>query len=430
MDIHVVQFGETIDTIAERYGVSVEKLVRDNELLEPYQLIPGETIVIAYPSQAYIVQEGDSLASIATNYNITVSELLRNNPFLVDREFIYPGEELVISYNRTENVITHGYANSFVNTLTLRKTLPFLTYLTVFNYRTSKNGEVIATADDTEILQLSRDYGVIPLLLMTTISVIGEVDLDLTYQILVDQEIQNRLFDNIINIVRDRGYYGVNISAQYITSENQELFYNYTKNLSDRLHQEGFLSVITINPKVESIDNEVLFENIDYTKIGNVVDLALFLQYKWGFNFGPPSPVISSNDMNIFLDYALTQIPKEKIFVGVPTLGYDWELPFLPGFSRASALTIYSVMRLARDVNAIIEFDTISQTPYFRYMNPTTENLHELWFVNSLTINSIIDLLLEKDITGTGVWNVMLYFAQLWLVINSQYEIIKHLPEF
>jgi spore germination protein len=428
MDIYIVQPGDTIYSIADRYGVNADKLVKDNGLPRPDLLIPGENIVITYPTQTYIVQEGDTIEQIAAINNITVNELLRNNPFLADTQFIYPGELLNISYERITNITTHGYGNTFIDRKTLLKTLPYLTFLTILNYRTAQNGEIIAYDDDTEILQLAKEYSVIPLMLITTLTVQGGEDLETTYEVLIDENIQNRLFDNILQIVKDKGYSGVNISAQYITSSNQALFYHYVSNLSSRLQSEGFLTTITVNPRIESSNNEITFEQIDYFQIANIVNTILFLQYKWGFNFGPPSPVSSVFNLNLFLDYALTQITADKIYISIPTLGYDWELPFAPGFSKASALTIESVMDLARSYKVLIEFDEVSHTPYFQYTS--VDNIpHEVYFVNAMTINSLAQMSIAKGITGTGIWNIMNYFTQMWLVINSQYNIIKLLPE-
>lgn len=430
MDIHVVQPGDTIDTIADRYGVSADRLIRDNALSYPNQLVPGETIVITYPTQTYTVREGDTLESIAYTHNVTVDELLRNNPFLSDMEYIFPGEILSLGFNRIGNVTTHGYANTYIDRKVLRKTLPYLTYLTVFNYRTTQNGEIVVEAEDSDIIQLSKEYGVIPLILMTTLSIQGQTDLEITYEVLINEESQDRLFDNIMNIIREKGYYGVNISAQFINTSNQELFNNYVKNLSTRLRNEGFITMITINPRIEMVNDEVTFERINYSEIDREVDAITFLQYKFGFNFGPPSPVTSIYSLSIFLDNVISQIPSEKIYVGIPVIGYDWELPYIPGYSKASSLTLDSVMNLARNVGAIIEFDEVSKTPYFQYENIGDKIPHEVWFVNAITINEMLKMIAEKGIIGTGVWNIMSYFTQQWLVINSQYEIIKFLPEF
>lgn len=429
MDIHIVQPGDTIHSIADRYGVTTKGLIRDNNLKD-LQLVPGETIVIVYPSQIYVVQDGDTLESIALSNNITVNELLRNNPYIGEMEYLYPGEHLAISFNRSGNVTTHGYANTFIDRNILRKTLPYMTYLTVFNYRATKNGEIVGGDEDADIIQMAIDYGVIPLVLLTTLTVQGEVDLEITYEVLINEEIQDRLIDNILNIIKNKGYQGVNISAQFINSSNQELFNNYTRKIATRLKSEGYLTLITINPRIETNNNEVTFEQIDYTEIGEEVDEALILQYKWGFNYGPPSPVNSLYYLNVFLDYAITQIPTDKLNVGVPTIGYDWELPYVTGYSKASSLSLDSVLQLARNVGAVIEFDEVSQTPFFRYIDDLENSPHEVWFVNATTIDELVKMLLQKGISGTGIWNIMVYYTQLWLVINSQYYIIKLLPEF
>ena len=41
MDIYVVQEGDNIYTISEKYGVSVDKIIHDNGLEYPYNLVIG-----------------------------------------------------------------------------------------------------------------------------------------------------------------------------------------------------------------------------------------------------------------------------------------------------------------------------------------------------------------------------------------------------
>ena len=56
MDIHVVQKEDNIYTIAEQYGVSSERLLIDNDLTAPGNLVVGQALVIVYPQKTYQVQ--------------------------------------------------------------------------------------------------------------------------------------------------------------------------------------------------------------------------------------------------------------------------------------------------------------------------------------------------------------------------------------
>lgn len=122
MDIYFVKSGDTLESIADMFGVSTDKLILENELVEPSRLVPGQVIVITYPTQSHTVMEGESLGSIASLYNITISEILRNNHFISDMEYIYPGQVLNISFNRRARLETYGYTNSFIDRDLLAKT--------------------------------------------------------------------------------------------------------------------------------------------------------------------------------------------------------------------------------------------------------------------------------------------------------------------
>lgn len=109
------------------------------------------------------------------------------------------------------------------------------------------------------------------------------------------------------------------------------------------------------------------------------------------------------------------------------TIGYDWELPFSAGLSNVYPLTLDRALDLARNVGATIQFDNISQTPYFLYSINTSGSQieHIVWIIDARSINALLDLVNEYKLLGIGIWNITIYNTQLWLVIYSQYEIEK-----
>ena len=60
--------------------------------------------------------------------------------------------------------------------------------------------------------------------------------------------------------------------------------------------------------------------------MGKSANSALFMTYEWGYTYGPPMAVSPINKVKEVLDYAVTQIPNEKIDMGIPNYGYDWTL--------------------------------------------------------------------------------------------------------
>ena len=98
MDIHVVQPGDTMYQLSQQYGVSMDRLIQDNQLPDPSQLVVGQAIVVQYPELTHTVRAGDSLYSIAQMHDTTVAQLLRDNPVLRGRDLIYPGQKIVVEY--------------------------------------------------------------------------------------------------------------------------------------------------------------------------------------------------------------------------------------------------------------------------------------------------------------------------------------------
>ncbi len=102
--IHVVRQGETLFSIARRYGTSVEAICAANGIADPARIYAGQRLVIptsnvsAAPAAAgttHVVQPGENLYRIALRYGTTVAALARLNG-IRDPGRIVAGQRLVI----------------------------------------------------------------------------------------------------------------------------------------------------------------------------------------------------------------------------------------------------------------------------------------------------------------------------------------------
>jgi len=96
---HTVRRGENLSTIAARYGVSVGALIRANGLYNPNTIYVGQRLRIPQRDTAaggtHVVQWGETLASIALRYGVTIGDLVRANG-LYSPNLVYAGQRLSI----------------------------------------------------------------------------------------------------------------------------------------------------------------------------------------------------------------------------------------------------------------------------------------------------------------------------------------------
>ena len=72
MQIVVVNPGESVAQIANRYGVTTESIVRLNELDQPANLVPGQALVVPIVGSYYTIRQGDSFYSIARQHGVSL----------------------------------------------------------------------------------------------------------------------------------------------------------------------------------------------------------------------------------------------------------------------------------------------------------------------------------------------------------------------
>ncbi|CUX65876.1 Spore germination protein YaaH [Clostridium sp. C105KSO15] len=426
MIIHVVQPGETINSISDYYKIPVDRLILENGITNSDNLAIGQTIVIVQPETLYTVQTGDTLESIAAQHSVTPMEILRNNPYLSDRENLYIGESIVISYqtNKTRTIATSGYIFPYVDKSVLIKTLPFLSYLTIFNYKATKEGEIVSSADDTELIQLAKTYGTAPMMFVSTMTGEGIISREVAFEILGNPSVQDSLIDNALQILKTKGFYGINIYTEAITYDNINIYAEFLKRAAALFHSEGFRVVITITPATNINTPNISFEKIDYSKLAEFVDGIILSSYDWARSYSYPNAIFPVNILRELLDYMVSIIPPEKFFLGVTALGYDWTLPYVPGATEATVISYDSAVHIAAENGISIQFNEAAQSPFFYYTD-SGGNLHVIWTKDTRSFDARAKLVEEYNLQGLSFWTVMKFDAQMWFVINTQYYIKK-----
>ncbi|NLM75551.1 MAG: LysM peptidoglycan-binding domain-containing protein [Clostridiaceae bacterium] len=424
MDIHVVRPGDSIYSIARQYGVSWQKIVADNELENPDQLVVGQTIVITEGYRQHVVQPGESLYLIGLQYQVRVSDIISANLQITDPSRLVVGQTVIIPPRRINfgPIEVNGYAFPNINMETLRKTLPHLTYLSIFSYEVNSDGS-LDEINDTPLIQAARNAGVAPLMVITNIGETGGFDSDLASTILSNEEVQDTLLDNVVRIMQEKNYFGLDIDFEYIYPSDRELYNNFLRKVVNRLRPMGYTVTTALAPKISAVQQGTLYEAHDYPVHGELADHVIIMTYEWGYTFSPPMAVAPLNEVRRVLNYAVTAIPRRKILMGIPNYGYNWTLPYQPG-TAAEAISNTQAVELALREGAFIQYDPIAQSPFFTYYDENGR-LHEVWFEDARSILAKLTLANEFRLGGVSYWTINQYFPQNWLVLESVFDVIK-----
>lgn len=378
MEIYVVKPGDTIDTIASELGVDVHRLIYDNQLIYPYELAIGQALLI--------------------NRNIRQAQ---------------------------RSIAVSGYAYPFISPWVLRQTLPYLSELPVFSYGFTETGELIPPpyGDDGWMISEALESGVRPILTLTPFGIDGNFNNRLISSVVNNEVYRDNLIQNLLQIMEAKSYEGVDIDFEYILASDRDAFTAFVEQVADTMRAYGFHTSVALAPKTSSDQKGLLYEGKDYRALGEIADHVLLMTYEWGYTYGPPMAVAPLNLVRRVVEYAISEIPAEKIDLGIPNYGYDWPLPYERGVTKAATINNVQAVRIAVENGAEIHFNDEWQSPYFTYVRDGIA--HEVWFEDVRSLRAKFGLIGEYSLRGCGYWTIMQWFRANWMLLENEFFLIK-----
>lgn len=424
MIIYRVKKGDTLTKIAKAFKTTPYSLTLYNQLSDPDNLSVGQSLIILRPKDVYYVKAGDTLANIAEAKGISLWRLLQNNPQIENPDLIYPGQRLVISFEDTptKTISLNGYAYPNIDRDILRETLPYLTYLTIFSYGFTNNGDLL-TIDDEYLIAEAKRYGAGAIMLISALTENGAFSNELASRLINTPEMQENFINNVIENMKQKGYIGLDMDFEFIYPEDAEAYAALIEKLRTRLNAEGFFVFVALAPKTSRNQQGLLYEGHNYPALGASANVELIMTYEWGYTYGPPMAVAPLNKVREVVEYAVSEINPNKIYMGVPNYGYDWLLPYVRGESRAESISNVEAVDRAFSNNAEILFDPVAESPHYNYFKEGAQ--HEVWFEDAESINAKADLASEFNLAGLSYWNIMRPFLQNWMLMANKFIINK-----
>ena len=371
----------------------------------------------------YIVQPGDTIFSITRLFNITTAQLLFVNPELRKDGVLYVGQTLRIPELRQvrPTIEVNGYAEPTVSDEVLYNTLPYLTYLSILGYDARADGTLSST-DETRLIDAARQWGVAPLMVVSNIVPGIGFSSDLAHTLFSDARLSQTLINNIIAILNEKNYYGVNLNFSELYPGDYITYTGFLQSLSTQLHPMGY--ILIASPRISFIVQEqvTLLEANARFPFNSIIDRLILRNTEWVCAYRQREiPFI--DELQQAIDFATQLISSPKILISIPNCCYDLklignqsQLYRLISSAQADALLYMT--------GGIFRIDPQSRTSHFTYIDDEGV-FHEVLCEIDTNFRAPIALVNTYNLGGVSFRTIDDYSITSYQTISAMFEIRK-----
>ncbi|NLG33092.1 MAG: hypothetical protein GX550_06190, partial [Syntrophomonadaceae bacterium] len=311
--------------------------------------------------------------------------------------------EVIIQIKSKPEVFAYYYYRSFEE---LKANIDLFTSVAFRWFETNEKGELFYEYQDdySDILTFCRNHGV------NTHASVVLMGADPLHALLSNQKNRSRLIGNLLHEVKNNHYDGVNIDFELINPKDAEAFTTFLRELKTSLGPDYVLSVAVF----ARTGNENWPTPYEYREIGKIADKVIVMAYDYSYKTSAPGPIAPIWWIKQVIAYMGNNIPKEKLLLGMPTYGYDWN-------SSGSAVTVTQprLLDLKKKYELKENFDNESMSPYYTYVDHKGQ-YHQIWLENEKSLQEKYDLAVENGWGGISFWRIGNGFHDLYAVLEKE----------
>ncbi|MGD8188920.1 glycosyl hydrolase family 18 protein [Brevibacillus ginsengisoli] len=302
-----------------------------------------------------------------------------------------------------------GDTSSYTSLALYRSSINHISTLT---YDVDRSGNVHGLVP-SNALTLAAKTGIRPYVAVAN-RTNGSFDSNAAHVILSDPILRGKTVQNILSLIRHNGYKGVNIDFENMLASDRSYFNTFIRELTQVLRPKGYETVVSVMAKTSDSPSSPWEGTFDYYTLGQTADYIQLMTYDQNGPWSDPGPVSGLHWVENVLQYATSQIPANKVIMGISAYGYDWNTTAGTG----SAVAWKNIPNLLRKTRAIPGWDATSSSPYFTY-KATDGSSHIVWYENYESIQLKAQLAVKYNLAGVSMWCLRLEDENFWKAVQE-----------
>jgi spore germination protein YaaH len=283
-------------------------------------------------------------------------------------------------------------------------------------YQSRRDGSVAAHNENLDLVAAARDHN---LNIFATVTNFADgkagFDQSAAAAILASPDSRRLHIDNLVALVMDKGYDGIDLDWEGLKASDRELFATFVTELAAALHAKHRFLSIAVFPKTSEPgpwDNQI---SQDYARLGAAVDEFKIMTYNYSGSWSAPGPQAPAAWINAVLTFAESKVPPAKISMGVPFYGYDWHSGSTSTFLARDAVAA------AAKYNLEVAREPASNEAKLSFTD-TGGVSHVAIYQDAAAISTKVRLLADKHphIAGIAIWVMSQEDPRFWTVIEQK----------
>lgn len=219
---------------------------------------------------------------------------------------------------------------------------------------------------------------------------------------------RSRAASTLAAIVIGENFDGIHIDIEHIEGRDGPALEAFVADLGARLHAAGKLVTIALPARTAGQSWHPAF---DYARLGAQVDLAVVMAYDHGYAAGWPAPVAPLAWVRDVAAYTASQIPREKVLLGIPWYGYDWNVSTR---RLASYVSFFDgAFRSGRHT-----YDEVAHAASVYYV--ANGQHHYVWYENARSVGEKQRIASEQALRGWAAWRLGYEDPAVWAQLERR----------
>ncbi|WP_232697721.1 glycosyl hydrolase family 18 protein [Brevibacillus daliensis] len=297
-----------------------------------------------------------------------------------------------------------NYAGDKNSYNSLKQNLSKVTDVSFSQFNVSKNGDVTGTipADGLQLVHQAKKGSYI---LVTNH---GEklFDKEIVHAIVTDSAKKKKVITELVSIANKNQLTGINLDFESVPANDRDAYSRFVGELTDELHKHKKKLIVCTQAK-ENDDPAIFWTyGYDLNAIGKKADYVQVMTYDQHGPWSETGPVASIQWVKDVVAYSKSQVPANKLLMGIPSYGYEWSS------AGNRAVTFKQMPSLLKNAPVKAVWNSPAQSPTISYKKDGVSRT--IWYENEHSIRAKRQVAETNKLAGFAVWRLGFENADFW----------------